>query len=175
MDPAVGSNTGALLQRLMVDPGALVERVVQPVMEQLWRDGAATDDSDTPPELLIATALGNRLARVVASEALPASAGLPGLSARPDQALADYEELIERNSVLAAALGACDCWGEQLDCAFCDGAGAPGWVLPDRQMFATYVYPAVRAFKKLGPPSIVAGRRVHDYRKENGHVEHGAR
>ena len=172
MTAAAGSNVGLVLERLMVDPSALVERVVQPVMEQLWRDGAATDDSATPPDLLIATALGNRLARVVASEQLPAPAGLPASSARPEHDLAHYEELIERNSVLAAALGACDCWGEQFDCALCDGAGAPGWVLPDRRMFANYVYPAVRAFKTLGAPSIAAGRHAHDHRKENGHVEH---
>jgi hypothetical protein len=175
MTAAAGTNVGLLLERLVVDPSALVERVVQPVMEQLWRDGAAADDGDTPPELLIATALGNRLARVVASEQPPAPAGLPASSARPEQDLAHYEPLIERNSDLAAALGACDCWGEQLDCAFCEGAGTPGWILPDRRMFATYVYPAVRAFKKLGARSIAAGRHAHDHRKENGHVEHGAR
>jgi hypothetical protein len=169
-----GSHVGLLLERLMVDPSALVERVVQPVLEQLWRDGAAADDSDTPPDLVIATALGNRLAQVVANDQSSA-ASLPASSAGPDRDLAHYELLLERNGDLAAALGACDCWGEQLDCPVCDGAGRPGWVLPDRRMFAAYVYPAVRAVKKLGAPSIATGHHAHDPRKENGHVERMAR
>jgi hypothetical protein len=86
-----------------------------------------------------------------------------------------YENLIDRNSVLAAAVGACDCWGEQAECGFCGGAGAPGWVVPDRKLFASYVYPAVRAVSKGGVPQIGAERRTQIQRKENEHVEHLAR
>jgi hypothetical protein len=171
---AAGANAGLLLQRLMADPGALVERVVQPVLEQLWRDGA-DDDGDTPPDLLIATALGNRLAQVVAREQPPAPGGLHTADAGLKRDRARHDRLVERNSDLAAALGACDCWGEQLDCRFCEGAGAPGWVLPERRMFATYVYPAVRAVKRLGARPIVAGRHANDQRKENDHAEPLAR
>jgi hypothetical protein len=162
---------GRLLERVLVNPGAVAERVFQPVVEQLWRDGADASDDDEAPELVIATALGNRLARAV-------SGGDPAAPddwrAVPGRAVAPYEQLVERNAVLALALGACDCWGQQPDCPICDGAGEPGWVPPDRTMFASYVYPAVRAIKGLGA-SPVAGRRARKPTEEIGHVEHVAR
>ncbi len=167
-------NLGMLLQWLLVDNSALAERMLQPVMDQLSRDGAIEDDGDTSPDLLIATALGNRLARLVAAGDPPGSVGGPAPSLRLED-LGRYEELIERNSALAAALGACDCWGQQPDCPFCDGAGAPGWVLPERQLFRSYVYPAVKAIKKLGVPPDAAERRTSNDQKENGHAGHVAR
>lgn len=48
----------------------------------------------------------------------------------------------EIQTVLACALGACDCWGSRSDCAVCDGAGSPGWADPDPDLFQRYVGPA---------------------------------
>jgi hypothetical protein len=51
-----------------------------------------------------------------------------------------------RNLVIAAALGGCgECWGEDLECPECKGAGRPGWNAPDPAAFETWVAPAIRA------------------------------
>jgi hypothetical protein len=51
-----------------------------------------------------------------------------------------------RNAVIAAALGGCErCWGEELECPECKGAGRPGWTAPDPAAFETWVAPAIRA------------------------------
>ena len=57
----------------------------------------------------------------------------------------ELEGLREWNETLAAALGACPrCWGENIRCAGCQGRGSPGTEAPDRQLFATFVLPAVQ-------------------------------
>ena len=56
---------------------------------------------------------------------------------RDDQVLADQVVL------LAGALGACDCWGQDPGCPACSGAGRPGWVEPDPDLYREYVEPAV--------------------------------
>ena len=52
------------------------------------------------------------------------------------------QTLVDRNLILAAALGACECWGEDADCPACAGAGAAGWVRPDPKLYEAYVRPA---------------------------------
>lgn len=54
-----------------------------------------------------------------------------------------HQRLEDRNAVLAAALGACECWGEERDCPVCGGAGTSGWVPPDPVLYDEYVSPAV--------------------------------
>ena len=61
----------------------------------------------------------------------------------------DYSELERKNENLAAALGACVCWGELKDCVNCQGQGSPGWYLPDKQLFQHYVHPAIYAMKNF--------------------------
>lgn len=54
--------------------------------------------------------------------------------------------------LLAAALGACECWGQDSECGLCGGAGTPGWTTPDQQLFEEYVMPAVRrSWETAGP------------------------
>jgi hypothetical protein len=130
---------GGLLGRIVPDAIVLVERVLLQAQEQLTRDGAAGDIS---PDEVVVTALGNRLAQMFVDEDASAvrdwsAAGLEG------DELSHYEELVDRNSVMAAALGACDCWGQYVSCPFCDGLGGPGWTLPDERLFASYVRPAL--------------------------------
>lgn len=85
------------------------------------------------------------------------------------------EELAERDQVLAAALGACDCWGQNPRCRICQGEGGPGWLLPDRQLFTAYVYPALRTVRAAAAPrtarASATNRRNHNGEpKENGYV-----
>lgn len=57
--------------------------------------------------------------------------------------ISDYNELKERNSALAAALGACTCFGHDDECEECAGEGTPGWAMPRQEEFAEYVRPAL--------------------------------
>ncbi|WP_405562728.1 hypothetical protein OG418_00365 [Streptomyces phaeochromogenes] len=62
------------------------------------------------------------------------------------------EAAVERNMVLAAALGACDCWGELAHCETCQEAGTSGWRSRDQAAFDLYIAPALRAFERPAPP-----------------------
>ncbi len=164
-------NLGAFFDRASINPLALVEATIEQALNQLAREGALSGDGDRPPEELIATALGNRLAGLIASDRSPSGDGR-GSSDPQQHQRSVYEHLINRNSVLAAAVGACDCWGEQVECPFCAGAGTPGWIVPDRELFANYVYPAIRAAARGRATQIGATRRIHNQRKDNGYVEY---
>lgn len=70
-----------------------------------------------------------------------------------DEADAD-RRLVDHNLLLAAALGACDCWGADPACPVCEGDGAAGWTEPDRDLFTELVAPAVarvEADARAGP------------------------
>lgn len=63
-----------------------------------------------------------------------------GSSAPDDSA---FQALVDRNLLRAAAVGACECWGEEQDCPNCAGEGTAGWLDPDPDLYAEYVAPAV--------------------------------
>jgi hypothetical protein len=115
----------ALLGRGLGDRLAFAERIVSEAIDRLADDPAFAAGDGTAGER-IAVALGNRLARLVLDE--------ESWSAR-------YTDLVDRNLTLAAALGACDCWGENVDCETCAGDGRPGWLPPEPGLFAKYVKP----------------------------------
>jgi hypothetical protein len=134
----------ALTGGLPLDAVGMVRRVGQRVVGQLMSEGLLSDDAGASPEEVIATALGNWLTRTLRNEQSP----IPTLGeTAPELALGavDLTGSAERNSLLAAALGACDCWGDDPSCPFCDGSGTSGWMPPDRQLFADLVEPAITA------------------------------
>jgi hypothetical protein len=53
-----------------------------------------------------------------------------------------------RNSILARALGACDCWGELPSCESCHGRGTSGWRPPERASFDVLVRPVLRKMRQ---------------------------
>jgi hypothetical protein len=57
--------------------------------------------------------------------------------------LEQVNALSERNAVLAAAVGACTCWGEDETCEECSGEGRPGTFLPDKAYFTEFVLPVI--------------------------------
>ncbi len=113
-----------LLMRVLPDPMGFAERVLGELLERL-----ATAPPDSGPTVVPGFTMPG---------ATPPHAAAPERSERPPQALLD------RNLVLAAALGACDCWGEDDACPTCGGDGSAGWVPPDPELFDEYVAPAVR-------------------------------
>jgi hypothetical protein len=143
------SALGDVLDRLVSDPRALAELVLVRLLKQAVGEEALASHAEEPPEELIASVLGDRLTRIFAPEDPP---GEP----------ADIAALVERDSALAAALGACDCWGQDSDCPTCGGAGGPGWAQPDALLFARHVQPAVR----------VAGRRATNMEREESEDGH---
>ena len=50
---------------------------------------------------------------------------------------------INTNLLLAAALGACECWGLDAACGVCLGYGTAGWTVPDLELFEEFVQPAI--------------------------------
>ena len=51
--------------------------------------------------------------------------------------------LKNKNAELAAACGACVCWGENLRCGICHGQGRAAWQSPDEEMFIAYIKPVL--------------------------------
>ena len=133
------------------DPLGLVERVIEQAVSQLMPPEALVETGDGSADDALATALGNRLARMIGGDDESEASGPHDREPAPEHVAHDHE-LLDRNSTLAAALGACDCWGGRPDCPICAGIGAPGWALPDEQLFAAYVLPAVRALAPAGAP-----------------------
>lgn len=63
---------------------------------------------------------------------------------------------IDTNILLAAALGACECWGLRADCNVCQGRGSAGWTQPDPELFEEFVRPAIERLPAM--PSGWRGR-----------------
>jgi hypothetical protein len=130
-----------LLGRVALGSVSFAERVVEQLRDQL-DDAEATGDA-APLEELLARAVGNKLAEKINDEAPTGPTRYP--RTRQENELPDYGRLVSRDILLSAALGACVCWGERVDCPICNGAGTPGWTRPDEQLFETHVLPAVIA------------------------------
>jgi hypothetical protein len=190
-----------------VDFFSLLERAFDQMARELARYEGVPGLGQQPPEELLATAVGNRLARMIVAErtprALPPGAWDAGGALanghedpprsghepwRPNGSSPDHivevvgapragaeagdvadDEAAERILALAEALGACDCWGQDPRCQICEGEGGPGWILPDRQMFATYVQPAIRAIRAQAAAD---HRTPTNEPKENGNAGH---
>jgi hypothetical protein len=125
----------------MLDPVKFAEHVLQPIQEQLVTKGLFESGADTSPDELVATALGTWLANKFSSGSSPADEAGGDF----DGDSTSHQDLVDRDRVLAAALGACHCWGQNIDCGICQGVGTPGWKTPDQQLYIEYVKPAVRA------------------------------
>jgi hypothetical protein len=107
----------ALLERVLPDPAGFAERLVEQFITR-WAGG------DLPAAARV----------VVRGEAETRDPGTdPGI----DPVAADT------TLVLAAALGACDCWGMTSDCPVCAGEGTSGWTEPDVELFREFVGPAL--------------------------------
>jgi hypothetical protein len=79
-----------------------------------------------------------------------APAKVASLMTRYEQLKQKNVAVMQRNDVLASALGACSsCWGENSECETCGGEGSPGTYVPDKETFITYVLPAVRKVRLI--------------------------
>jgi hypothetical protein len=113
----------ALLERVLPDPSGFAGRLLKQAMGQ-WGPVAAP----TATAFYSATTAEEFTASETVME--------------PEQPTAD-ERPTDINILLAAALGACECWGLQADCRLCRGLGSAGWIQPEPELFDEFVRPAV--------------------------------
>lgn len=131
-----------------VNPALLA--MLPPEVRTALQEGAA-------PDQLMQSML---LARMQAAEALEAEAteiedeldrdeepwtagGGPARAWAPEPVVAPEPDPVR--AALARALGACPvCVGGDAGCPVCAGSGTPGWAVPDPDLFAAYVAPALR-------------------------------
>ena len=129
-----------LIEQIRSDPISVVGAIIQQVLDQAAPgEGARTPGADvlaTPHDITAPTEGDDGLAP-------------PVIGLDQGRLLQTYEGLAHQNSTLAAALGACDCWGEIAECPICNGVGVSGWVVPDARLFAAYVNPAMRAVRHV--------------------------
>jgi hypothetical protein len=126
----------ALLERVLPDPTGFGQRLLLQAMArwgQSAEPGLSAFHSDARAYYTAATAED-----VTASET----------AVTPDQPSAD-EMPVDTNMLLAAALGACECWGLRRDCHLCRGRGATGWVQPDLELFEEFVRPAIAKLSRI--------------------------
>jgi hypothetical protein len=112
----------ALLERVLSEPRAFAGRLVQQAITEY---GPFTEPATTAFYTAVAEDL-------TASETVIV----------PDEWSAD-ETPLDTNALLAAALGACECWGLREACHMCQGRGSAGWAQPDTELFEEFVRPAI--------------------------------
>ena len=64
----------------------------------------------------------------------------------------DY--LLDLNQGFSAAVGACECWGEDESCETCHGDGTPGWQPRQEEAFAVMVAPALSTKEQASAPPL---------------------
>jgi hypothetical protein len=109
----------SLLQRVLPDPSGFAERLVEQAL------GWVAEQSRTG-EAVTGAPHRDRDDRTIVVEPEPSRQAPP-----------------EFNELLAAALGACECWGDDTSCRRCSGHGGSGWLEPDADLFQMFVGPAV--------------------------------
>src|SRR6185437_6707776 len=114
----------ALMDHILPYPAGVAQRLAMQVMARFGGQTAGT-------------AAQAFYANVAAQDATR-----PTTVITPDWAVRE-EPPVDMSLLLAAALGACDCWGMQADCAACQGQGSVGWTDPDPELFIEFVQPAV--------------------------------
>lgn len=97
------------------------------------------------PRAFMDRVLGQLLDRLAADQNTAERTVVAGFDA------AVHERLEDRNVLLAAALGACECWGEDPACPGCGGDGAAAWTDPDPELYGEYVGPATRRLAQPTP------------------------
>jgi hypothetical protein len=113
----------ALLEHVLPDPSGYAQRLAMQAMARWGESAGPTAGAFSPA----ATARDVTVSDIVVA---------------PDQEPAD-DPSIDTNMLLAAALGACECWGLWADCSMCRGQGSAGWTHPDPELFDEFVRPAV--------------------------------
>lgn len=130
----------ALVQRVLPDPAGFAERLVQQAVA-MWADGSAAG----------ATEFDASRARMNDGRTIIVDADI------------GHDSCAE----VAAALGACECWGTQPTCPRCHGLGSSGWADPDIDQFQLFVAPAVERLATIFDQDEPTTTRRRESRKDN--------
>ena len=132
----------ALLERLLPDPSGFAQRLLLQLMAQFGQSpepGTGGFDS---------------AARAFYTSATEEDAPADPIVITPEPPAAD-EGNSSTNLLLAAALGACECWGLRADCDVCRGEGSSGWTEPISELFYEFVGPAIAKLPDLPADDLV--------------------
>lgn len=168
-----------LLMRILPDPRAYGDRLLRQALQR-WADSGPSivqgrgRDSFNLADLVVYAesedADPDRGARRDASGGRADQAGVPDRTdpsatvPRGVDGDADSGSSTGIALVLAAALGACDCWGLRDDCPTCRGKGSSGWIDPDIDLFQEYVSPAAARLSRLMDDGHVPDRETPVHR-----------
>jgi hypothetical protein len=119
----------ALLERVLPDPSGFAQRLLMQAMAR-WGQSTVSGASAFYPG-------GDDFYTAAATPKTRTSKTV----ITPDQVIMDGAP-IDTNLLLAAALGACECWGLRRECQLCGGQGCAGWAQPDAELFEEFVQPA---------------------------------
>jgi hypothetical protein len=150
----------ALLERVLADPSGFARRILGQLMGQFGQsaDPAASAFSSSA-----------RAFYTVASED-----DLTTSDITPEPQSND-EESGDTKDRLAAALGACECWGLQADCAQCRGEGSSGWTEPVPELFDEFVRPAITRLPSARPGNPAQRGTARTGRYDNDQIVEGER
>jgi hypothetical protein len=148
----------ALLERALPDPSGFARRLLLQLMGQLGESGAGT--SSPVANAFYAAAGGENVASKIVIT--------------PEQPDA-FEESDGINILLAAALGACECWGVRGDCDLCYGRGSAGWTEPVPELFDEFVGPAIARLPDVSSDDLARSGTARPDRPENHRTEQGER
>jgi hypothetical protein len=113
-----------LFMRVLADPMGFIERICEQLAERFEIGSPGSGQPVAAPGQKFSKEFSREHGRELSSESIA------------------IEQLVDRNVLLSAALGACDCWGHDPDCPICAGEGTAGWIQPDRRLYDEYVKPA---------------------------------
>lgn len=149
MDTTELDNVQALFERVRPDPAGFAQRLLMQVMAS-WGDIRMPDPTTFYADVEQDDGLVDR---TVVTQVQPSPM---------------YDGLADTNILVSAALGACECWGLVADCEVCGGAGTPGWTLPDPDLFAELVGPAVARMSAAAGDGAESGRSGNNHRSSQG-------
>jgi len=150
----------ALLDRVLPDPSGFAQRLLLQLMAQ-FGDSAA-------PGAGAAGSAASAFYTAATHEDIAAN----NIVITPEQPDPD-EVPTGTNVLLAAALGACECWGLRVGCDLCHGQGSAGWTEPVPELFDEFIGPAIA--KLPDPPAGHPPRHGHvrPDRRDNHRTEQG--
>jgi hypothetical protein len=165
----MSADLNSILQAMVANPGQGITGVATQTLLSQFSD-------DEPTMSLLATYLAQRNAATEREEVTEektandtaecnaelerarersekSAAAVRELRGHIENLFAELETLRERNDALAQALGACAlCWGGDVDCPVCGGAGRPGFRAPDQRSFKQLLAPVINRFGKRNLP-----------------------
>jgi hypothetical protein len=148
----------ALLERVLPDPTGFAQRLLLQLMAQF---GQSSEPS---------VSAFNSSARAFYTAATEDGATASNIVITPEQPVVD-EPSAGTNLLLAAALGACECWGLRDDCDLCQGRGSAGWTEPIPELFDEYVGPAIAKLSDVSADNLSSHGTLRVGRRDKHRTE----